>query len=83
MLTFERLRFSIASVITVTLSLVLTSCGCSGCSDELGQAPGPGTSVVNSFFLEDVNPDSATHQSNVSPRQHLTRVSAWYFGHST
>jgi hypothetical protein len=35
------------------------------------------------FALEDVNPNSSTYQSMVSPSQYLGQVSAWYFGHAT
>ena len=35
------------------------------------------------FSLPDVNPNSKTHDQPVSPRQHLGRISAWYFGHAT
>ncbi len=35
------------------------------------------------FSLPDVNPNSKTRGQMVSPRQHLGRISAWYFGHST
>ncbi len=35
------------------------------------------------FSLVDVNPSSPTSLEFVSPRDHLGRVSAWYFGHST
>lgn len=35
------------------------------------------------FSLEDVNGTSPTFAQQVSPRDHLDRISAWYFGHST
>jgi len=35
------------------------------------------------FQLEDVNPDSTRFGETVSPRDYLSQVSAWYFGHST
>ncbi|MBP88378.1 MAG: hypothetical protein CMJ64_16960 [Planctomycetaceae bacterium] len=35
------------------------------------------------FQLEDVNPDSPRFGESVSPRDYLSQVSAWYFGHST
>ena len=35
------------------------------------------------FQLEDVNPASARFGETVSPRDYLSQVSAWYFGHST
>ncbi|MFN7133731.1 MAG: hypothetical protein ACK4N5_16760 [Myxococcales bacterium] len=35
------------------------------------------------FSLPDINPHSPSHGARVSPRQHLQRVSAWYFGHTS
>jgi hypothetical protein len=56
----------------------------SGCKDDdpvNGLGPGPGQ--VPDFSLADVNPTSATFDEAVSPRDHLEKVSAWYFGHAT
>ena len=39
--------------------------------------------LVADFQLVDVNPTSPTFNQNVSPRDYLGQVSAWYFGHST
>ena len=39
--------------------------------------------LVADFALTDVNPNSATYNQQVSPRDFLGEVSAWYFGHST
>jgi hypothetical protein len=50
-----------------------------GCSNDKGSLQG----VAPDFFLVDVNPNSATHDSTISPRAYLDKVSAWYFGHST
>lgn len=58
----------------------------SGCSDDDGPKappPPPPGELMPDFQLPDVNPNSATHGQQVSPRQHLQKVSAWYFGHST
>jgi hypothetical protein len=38
---------------------------------------------VPDFSLRDVNPNSATTNSDISPRDYLQTVSAWYFGHAT
>ena len=35
------------------------------------------------FKLVDVNPNSATYDRTVSPRDYLKKVSAWYFGSAT
>lgn len=38
---------------------------------------------IADFSIEDVNESSATFGTQVSPRDYLDSVSAWYFGHST
>lgn len=35
------------------------------------------------FEIVDVNPNSATYNQEVSPRDYLKKVSAWYFGSAT
>ena len=45
-------------------------------------AEGEGSPLPD-FQLEDVNPASARFGETVSPRDYLSQVSAWYFGHST
>ena len=52
-----------------------------GCNND--STNGPLTGVAPDFALKDVNPNSATHDSTISPRDYLSKVSAWYFGHST
>ena len=39
--------------------------------------------VEPDFSLADVNPNSATHAQNVSPRACIGKISAWYFGAAT
>lgn len=39
--------------------------------------------VAPDFVLTDVNAASASYLADVSPREKLDKVSAWYFGHST
>jgi hypothetical protein len=34
-------------------------------------------------MLIDVNPNSATHEQSVSPRDYLASISGWYFTHAT
>jgi hypothetical protein len=45
-------------------------------------AEGEGSPMAD-FHLQDVNPASARFGQSVSPRDYLSQVSAWYFGHST
>lgn len=53
-----------------------------GCGKEKPTGPTLGTAVPD-FSLTDVNPNSATSGQQVSPRQSLATISAWYFGHAT
>ncbi len=48
-----------------------------------GAGGGMVATVVPDFSLVDLNPNSTTYEQPVSPRDHLGKVSAWYFGHST
>lgn len=57
-----------------------------GCGDDDPSSPPPTpppATLMPDFSLTDVNPNSATTEAAVSPRQYLQRISAWYFGHST
>ena len=45
-------------------------------------AEGEGSPMAD-FQLIDVNSASARFGQSVSPRDYLSQVSAWYFGHST
>jgi hypothetical protein len=63
------------------LFFLLAACGG---GEELTNNPGPTQGQqAPDFSIEDVNPNSATSASQVSPRQHVGRISAWYFGHAT
>jgi hypothetical protein len=42
-----------------------------------------GATPVPDFLLADVNPNSATHGEQISPRRYVGGVSAWYFGKAT
>ena len=46
-------------------------------------ACGPSLEPAPDFTLSDVNSSSARYGEDVSPRDYLGRVSAWYFGHAT
>jgi hypothetical protein len=41
------------------------------------------TDPMPDFVLLDVNPDSASHEDPVSPRDYLGHVTGWYFGSTT
>ena len=85
------MQWSCRSILAVTRPLLvllpLLLAGCGG-AQESGPAPGtlPGPvagAPAPDFVLQDVNPNSATNLAMLSPRQQLTRISAWYFGHAT
>jgi len=63
---------------TGILLLCVASCG--------GGSPAPAPPIDGSapdFLLQDVNTTSPTFGNDVSPRDELGRVSAWYFGSAT
>lgn len=62
----------------LALGLILATVGC---KDDDPVTPGP--EPAPAFTLKDVNPTSVTFDQDVSPRDHLEKVSAWYFGHAT
>jgi hypothetical protein len=56
-----------------------------GCGND-ATSPAPPVDPAGAkpdFSLQDVNPNSTTHGQQVSPRQYLNSVSAYYFGHAT
>jgi len=63
----------------LALAFALTLAACSDDND----GPPPVEGVVADFQLPDVNPNSATFNTQVSPRDYRERISAWYFGSST
>ncbi len=63
----------------VALAVLLVS-ACGGAPGKDRKADGK---LMPDFALSDVNPSSTSFGTTVSPRQFLTRVTAWYFGHST
>jgi hypothetical protein len=83
MFDIPRRRSRIVRLLVAAGALTLGACGGgdSGGGGGGGGTPPPG--LVPDFTLQDVNPASASYPGTVSPRQHLGRVSAWYFGHAT
>ena len=66
-------------MVRVSLFSLVLLVACGG-----GGSDGPADPVaVADFLLPDVNPTSDTFDQDVSPRDHLGRVSAWYFGSAT
>jgi hypothetical protein len=66
-------RAAAAIGLTALLALAVGACG----DDETNPPP---EGVMPDFALKDVNPASATFDQDVSPRDYLDGVSAWYFG---
>jgi len=63
--------------------LLLGGCGCTVCDEgPVGRAP-PADTAMADFALEDVNPNSLSYQTPVSPRTQVGHISAWYFGSAT
>jgi hypothetical protein len=65
-------RFMRAAVASLAAGLALAACG-----------PAAPVGPVPDFALPDVNAASPSFQKDVSPRDFLGKVSAWYFGHSS
>lgn len=63
-------------------ALLAFALACGPESAPAPESPDPGT-VMPDFSLVDRNPNSASFGQPVSPRQHLGKVTAWYFGHVT
>lgn len=74
------MRFPRSTIFAAVLLLALIAAV--GCDDDTA---GPTTNgeAVPDFALVDENATSATGGTAVSPRDHLQRVSAWYFSHAT
>lgn len=67
---------------------MLAAGGMGGAGGGVGGAGGTGgvggaPAVVPDFSLLDLNSTSPTFAQPVSPRDHLMKVSGWYFGHAT
>ena len=53
------------------------------CSSGSTPPPAAEPQVVPDFLLADVNPTSDTYNNEVSPRDALGQISAWYFASGT
>jgi hypothetical protein len=68
----------------LVLPALLLLFGCGEDSPSSPSGPGPDrASPVPAFSIPDVNSTSPRFSDMVSPRDYLTAVSAWYFGHAT
>jgi hypothetical protein len=57
--------------------------GCTGGGDTGGKSSVALGEEADGFALPDVNPNSASYNSDVSVGDFEGRVSAWYFAHAT
>ncbi len=64
------------------LVATLVLAGCDSASSIVDPAPDPTGTVVSDFSLEDENTTSPLYGTPVSPRDFLTKISGWYFGHA-
>ena len=76
-------------MVSMVLALSTVALGFAGCADDGGSSDGLtgvpelAADAVPAFSLIDLNPNSATYDQAVSPRDFLGGLSAWYFGHAT
>ena len=63
--------------------LFLVACGQARVANPDSPTPMLSGDLEPDFSLEDVNASSPTFGMSVSPRDHLEKVSGWYFGHAT
>lgn len=69
------------AALVMALALLLAACGGSSSNAPPGDADIG--DMAPDFALEDVNAASPTTAEDVSPRDYLGKVSAYYFGHAT
>lgn len=75
-------RRAVGATASAACALALLACHWDEATPEAGPLEA-GPDAVAEFSLPDVNATSATFSQDVSPRDFLGAVSAWYFGHAT
>jgi hypothetical protein len=75
-------RFGRAQGLALAACIALLA-GCSKKNEHNPVQPLPVETVAPDFALQDVNPNSFSHNRDISPRSRLGKISAWYFGHAT
>ena len=65
---------------SLVLAIALAACGGSSSHPPGNVDVGE---MAPDFALEDVNASSPTASQDVTPRDYVGKVSAWYFGHAT
>jgi hypothetical protein len=67
----------------LALLALSTWLGCGNDTEPTTAPPDNTGKVAPDFRLPDVNSTSTTHDQQVSPRDYLRKISAWYFGSAT
>ncbi|MBD3334825.1 MAG: hypothetical protein GF355_04865 [Candidatus Eisenbacteria bacterium] len=75
-------RAALAAIL-VAGGLWWAGCGSDSGTDSGGGVGPPVGEIPPEFALRDVNPNTATHDSLLSPGDHLGNISAWWFGKGT
>ena len=76
-------RCTTQAVLALLLGSMILSVACDDKNTLVTDPVTTSMDLVVDFSLLDVNPNSATHDQPVSPRDYMQKVSAWYFGHAT
>ncbi len=69
--------------VVASLVVLLALAACGGSSSSLPASDVDVGELAPDFLLADVNGDSPTGSQDVTPRDYVGKVSAWYFGHAT
>jgi hypothetical protein len=64
-------------------SLIIPACGGGSSNSGADPQPDPAPLMVPDFHLADENPNSASFNKTVSPRDYLGKAPAFYFTHAT
>jgi hypothetical protein len=78
-----RLRAALLFSLLAPALSALVGCGSDHHSTPTNPDNPPSQQTVPDFSVPDVNETSARFGENVSPRDYLGMISAWYFGHAT
>lgn len=73
----------VRAYLTAGFVLLAAACGEDSTPSSMSPGTGVGDTAVADFALLDENPSSPSAGRSVSPRDHLMKVSGWYFTHAT
>lgn len=76
------MRFRRAAHLGLPILLLLAGLACND-DKKTTEPPDDLPAVASDFALPDVNPNSATNGTSISPRDYLGAISCWYFTEST